>query len=352
MSRHTPKANPWLRLLRWVLVLAIIGVIAILPYPHEVGGDATVTPNLRASARAKFSGEIIAVHVKEGDWVEPGQLLAAIDGWEQRHAVRISEAELERKKLELSVLEHGPKEEEIAQAREELRMAEVKAEHSRKQREVLGAGLEGGGVSEMQYARAVEEAAVDAAAVEVARTKLALVQSGALDMEIDVKQAEIRALEERLAQERTELERTQIYAPIAGTVVTPNVHQKLGDFLQEGELFAVIEDTRNARVEILIPEADILEVELDAPVKLRIWSNPNRPFGGKVDAIAPVVESDPNNMYVNVVRVASQVENAKGLLKSEVTGYAKIDCGERPVAFVFSRALTRFFLIEMWSWIP
>jgi hypothetical protein len=52
------------------------------------------------------------------------------------------------------------------------------------------------------------------------------------------------------------------------------------------------------------------------------------------------------------VRVLSELSNSDGLLKTDMTGYAKIECEWKPLVVAFTRWLVRFFLIEVWSWIP
>ena len=52
-----------------------------------------------------------------------------------------------------------------------------------------------------------------------------------------------------------------------------------------------------------------------------------------------------------VVRVLSELSNADGLLKTDMTGYAKIECEKKPVGIAFTRWLVRFITVEVWSWI-
>jgi len=302
--------------------------------------------------RARFSGEVVAVHVAEGQRVTAGELLAQIDGWAQRHAIRISEADLERKQAELALLRQGPTPEAIAHAREQLAMARVQAQHSEEQAAMLKDGLADGSVSALKYAQAQEQAAVDRAAVAVADANLALVARQPQEIEIAALQAEVRAIEERLAQQRTQLARTRIVAPVDGQIATANLAQTLGQFLAEGDLFATIQDNRTARVEVQVPEADIQCVVPGAPLELRVWSLPERRFDGVVATVAPVVEQSADDALRQIVRVSSDIDNTRGLLKTDMTGFAKIRCGQTRVGYAFGRSLLRFFSIEVWSWIP
>lgn len=50
-----------------------------------------------------------------------------------------------------------------------------------------------------------------------------------------------------------------------------------------------------------------------------------------------------------VVRVLCELSNADDSLKTDMTGYAKIQSKWRPVGIAFTRCLVRFLLIEVWS---
>jgi hypothetical protein len=137
-------------------------------------------------------------------------------------------------------------------------------------------------------------------------------------------------------------------------------------------MFAVVEDARKIIAEINVPEEDVGEVEIGASVTLRAWGYPSEAFKGKVVAIAPVAYeksmeriertlSEREQLYGRtqtfreegkVVRVLSELPNEDGFLKTDMTGYAKIDGNNMPVIVAFTRWLVRFIMIEVWSWIP
>ena len=55
---------------------------------------------------------------------------------------------------------------------------------------------------------------------------------------------------------------------------------------------------------------------------------------------------------VGVVRVRVALSDPDGTLRSGMTGNAKVDGGWHMAIVVFSRALLRFVLVELWSWVP
>ena len=48
----------------------------------------------------------------------------------------------------------------------------------------------------------------------------------------------------------------------------------------------------------------------------------------------------------------TEIDNAEALLKTELTGYAKVRGETQPAALAFTRMLVRFFHVELWSWLP
>ena len=53
-----------------------------------------------------------------------------------------------------------------------------------------------------------------------------------------------------------------------------------------------------------------------------------------------------------MVRVLAVFDNAQGALRSGMTGYAKIDGAQMRVWEAYLRSITRFFQVEVWSWVP
>lgn len=54
---------------------------------------------------------------------------------------------------------------------------------------------------------------------------------------------------------------------------------------------------------------------------------------------------------VKMVRVATVIDNADRRLKTGMTGYAKIDCGTRPLIEVLMHGVIGALRVEVWSWL-
>jgi hypothetical protein len=121
-----------------------------------------------------------------------------------------------------------------------------------------------------------------------------------------------------------------------------------------------------------VPEQTTGNIKPGAKVKVKAWTFPNQTFKGEVVSVAPVVYNKKKEGTVDyvateredqlsrattadpgrVVRVLVNIPNPDGLLKSEMTGYAKVRVGYEPFGKVMSHGIIRFFLVEVWSWIP
>ncbi len=122
-----------------------------------------------------------------------------------------------------------------------------------------------------------------------AEARLAQLEGGSnLDQDaIAAARNDIERLRLRLDNDQAQLERTAIRAPTAGFVTTPNPHFLTGVWLNAGDKFLQIDDTKVVEAEIEIPQDDIDLIKLGAEVRLRPWSGGNREIVGRVTSVAP-----------------------------------------------------------------
>ena len=80
--------------LRGLALMAVIGVLAILPWPYSVRCNVTCEPFLRRYVAAPFDAKLLESKILPGDNVEKGQLLAILDGSELRSQIASLEAQL------------------------------------------------------------------------------------------------------------------------------------------------------------------------------------------------------------------------------------------------------------------
>jgi putative peptide zinc metalloprotease protein len=340
------KGNPFIR---WGLLALVIAVM-FLPYHYEPGGPVTIMPMQVQELHTEIPGVIGDVYFNGGERVEAGTVIARIASLEEERNVQTTRADLARKQAELEELLSTPRPEDVALARQALETARTAAQFSAAEEQRLSAVYKAGHISLEDYEEVRRRADVDAQQVLEAEANLRRVQAGPHPKEIEALRHEIEGLKDLLAYYESQLEKTALTMPFDGRIVTINLRDRRGQFLEKGDFFAQVENDESVRVQFNIPQSDVSEFGIGAAVRIKIWTYPDRIFTGEVVDIAPVVEEEDGQG--SVVKVTSVIPNEDGTLKSGMTGFGKIDGGTKPVIVAFTRAIVRFFLIEAWSWLP
>jgi len=301
-----------------------------LPYSYDLAGPFKILPTERSAAVAGADGEVVDITVREGDWVSAGQVIAQLSSTEQRRNVMLARQSL---------------------ARAEARLAQLDGRRSN---------------SELAAAEPVRALRMD-------------------DNERTIALSEVERLHRQLEDDEARLELTTIRAPTAGFVTTPNAQLMTGVWLNAGDQFLQIENTKVVEAEIEIPQGDIALVKEGAKVRLRPWSEADHEIVGRVTALVlpPVDKPDvkaelkksmlgnaaparrpalaeagrnrsasDGSLDSGTLPVKASVASADTVLRTAMTGYAKIDGPRMTVGEAYFRTWLRFLRVELWSWIP
>jgi multidrug efflux pump subunit AcrA (membrane-fusion protein) len=341
-----PPWRPSRKQLWWAGGLALL---ALLPYPHSPGGDFEILPRDRADVRALTPGDVREVLVREGDRVTAGQALARLDDSAQKAKVAGAEADLAKLKADLALAKKGAKSEEIEVARQRVATARANADLAQGTFQRVATAYKGKSVTPQEYDRAKGAAEVARQQLIEAQRALDLVASPTQLERIAALEAEIKGVAVDLDYQREQLAATTLTAPIAGTVVAPRLQFARGGYLERGALLATIEDTGELMAEVKLPESSIADIRPGAKASAKPWAYPGQRFKGEVRSVAPTAEE---GSYGRVVRVNVALTDPEGALKPGMTGNGKVAAGWSVVGLVFTRAIARFVMVELWSWIP
>ncbi|MES2684095.1 MAG: efflux RND transporter periplasmic adaptor subunit [Pseudomonadota bacterium] len=343
------KSPPWRPSRKQLWWAGGLLLLSLLPYPHSPGGSFEVLPRDRADVRALTSGDVREVLVREGDTVKAGQALARLDDTGQKAKVAGAEAALARLQADLALAKKGAKSEEIDVARQRVATARANANLASGSFDRIASAYKGKSVTPQDYDRAKGAAEVARQQLIEAERSLALVSSPTQDDRIKALEAEVRGIQVDLDYQREQLAATTLAAPIAGVVVAPRLLFARGSYLDRGALLATIEDTAELIAEVKLPESSIGDITLGAAASAKPWAFPNSSFKGSVRSIAPNAEE---GKYGKIVRVNVTVSDPSGTLKAGMTGNAKVSAGWSFFGLVFTRSISRFVMVELWSWIP
>ena len=338
-----PRAKPAL------LLLGLLLVVPWLPYQLDVAGEFSVLPFERQEIHTQVAGLIDEVYFDGGETVRQGEVIARLEGYEYEKDARITEARIAEAQAELAKLLNSPRPEEVELARKSLEVAKVRARFSEQELARYEELYRSASVSLAELESMRQQKEVDAMKVLEEQANLELVLSGAHPQEIAAMEAEIERYQAEARYYRQQLERTHLRMPFNGRILTLHLKQRVGQYLNKGDLFAEVEKSDDYLAEVLIAEYDAALVSERDEVRLKSWVYPDHTFVGRVVTIDPVVIQGD---YGSQVRLVVSVENGAGKLGSGMTGMAKIGAEDLPVWEVFSRMVVRFFSIEVWSWIP
>jgi len=197
---------------------------------------------------------------------------------------------------------------------------------------------------------AEEAAALRQKELEESKGTLKVLLAGSRPEEIEATEAEITRLVSQRNYLQDELGRLRILSPIAGIVTAHRLKEKVGATVKKGDLITEVQELKSVTAEISVPEQEISEVKVGQRVVLKARAHIDASFQGKVVAISPVGSKSAEGVAQRTFIVTTELDNADSRLKTEMSGNAKIYCGQRRLYEVMFRRALRFVRVEFWSW--
>ncbi len=342
LVRERRRAWHQRRWLRALIVLAVIaGLAAIIPYPLRITSACTIIPGERVKVRAELPGVLAEILVDEGQAVKAGDVIARIDDRALKAERLKVIADIEKIEAELATLRKGRRPEEIQQQEAVLaaraKEVEFAAREAQRREEMAREGVG----SRQEAEQASRELEARRRAVAEAQAALRLLQAGSRPEEIAAHEAVLKRARAELAYVEERLAMTVVRAPIGGEILTPRFRERVHEGVEAGGLVCEIANTRRMRAEIFVPEREVDAIELGMPAVVKVESYPTRPFEGKVDFIAPIVDGERGH-----VRIVVELENEAGLLKANMTGYGEVEAGKRSLLHLATRRLLRWIRVR------
>jgi len=274
----------WLTPSRVIALTAILLLVVLLPvWPRYVQARAVLEPLRRETVRTAVPGTVVAVYVREGDRVAPGQSLLRL----QDYGVE-STSDAANKNLA-----------EAQGSQIEAQLNNENAGEAAEQR--------------TQYA------------VEAATTAQAM-------------------------------ERLSPAASIPGIVMSNEITNLRGTYLQTGAPVAEIADTSAMHVRLFVPEFVVNEVRPGQPIRLLLdgWYSP---MDSRVTAVLPTLTSlasglEPAASYKGLADTQYYVAESylpnDGSLRDEMSGNAKIRIGRQSLGGLIVREVREFVGRKVW----
>jgi HlyD family secretion protein len=246
------------------------------------------------------SDRITRMRVKEGDRVEPGELLAELDTRRLKAAVARAEAQVAAQKQTLARLVDGTRPEEIRKARADVDLAKAELDNARRtsaRRQSLAAKKAG---SQQDSEDAQAAAATADARLAAAQATLDLAIAGPRKEDISEARATLEALEAQLASARVELADASLYAASAGVIQERLLEP--GDMASPQKPVFTIALTDPVWVRAYVAEPDLGKLSLGMTAEVETDSFPGKRYEGWVGFISPTAEFTPKSVEVRQLR--------------------------------------------------
>ena len=168
--------------------------------------------------------------------------------------------------------------------------------------------------------------------------------------QVRIVSAQIAQAEAQIALLDEQLARTEVSAPFDGVVVSGDLTQALGAPLERGQVMFEVAPLDAYRIVLQVAEQDIADVRVGQAGELVLTPMPGERYPLKVVKITPVSTAKDGR---NVFRVEAELgARADERLRPGMEGVAKIEIGERHIAWIWTRRMVDWLSLRLWSWMP
>lgn len=293
---------------------------------ETVSASGKIYPETEIKISSDVSGEIVELHVEEGDSVVVNQLLAKIDPDAYQSQVERGVASVNNAKAQLansrSGIERSKAQMTQATAQKEqieAQLINTKAIHER------NIGLHKDGVisdAEFDASLSALEALKANIKSSIANVKTAEANLESAKQSSEAAQYTVKSAQASLKELNTSLRRTTIFAPTSGIVSLLDVEQGervVGTSMMNGTEMMRIANLNSMEVQVDVSENDVLRVSVGDPVDIEVDAYLDRKFKGEVTQVA---NSASNTASASLT--TDQVTNFVVKIRIDPSSYAEL----------------------------
>jgi len=305
-----------------------IETIKLSPVEEDYEAVGTVRSKTTSVLSSKTVGNILAVHVREGDRVRIGQVLIEIDD-------RDTQAQLQ--KAQAGLREVQDVQEEIDQ---NIRAAESAKEAAEAGRSLAAATFK-------RYNTLLEQKSVSPQEFDEVQAKLKVAEA-----EVDRAERMLQALKAKKSQVLAKTEQvkaditsTQVYvdygrilSPINGIVTSKQA--EIGLLAAPGVPLLTLEDNSSYRLEVSVEDSMLKKIRLDTPVRISIDALEPQEFSSRVTEVVPASDPGSRSFMVKIdLFVGKGGPISQPVLRSGLFGKAHFPIGQKQILKVPQKAI-------------
>jgi HlyD family secretion protein len=291
-------------------------------------------------------GRILTLTVKEGDRVEPGQLLMTLDTRDVQLAIQRARAEQAAADAQLRLVMAGARVEDIRQAQSQVETARAEVAATRTELDAAEQDLarfdallatNSGSRKQRDDAATRRDLAKDRVSQAQSRVRtadevLAKLKAGARQEEIDAARARLAATAAQIASLEKGLTDATVHSPVGG-IVTEKLAE-VGEVIPPRAPALVVVDLDRAWADVFLPEPSVPRIKIGQAATVFTDAG-GQGIAGTVGYISAKAEFTPRNVQTAeersklVYRVRINVDNKDGVLKQGMPVEAEIPFNAR-----------------------
>lgn len=292
----------------------------------EASGNIEATDVIVSS---QVSGKVLSVLIEEGQRVQNGDTVLVIDPSTYQLKLQEAVSSLAASEAQLQLLKSGARKEDIKQAEEHAKQAEVNLKLAEQDKQRFENLYQSKTITKKQLDDAVARYEITLAQFNSAKENLTKIENLARPEELKQAEANVNRFKASVDILKKNLNDCYVISPINGFIVKK--------FIEAGEtagpmtsLFKV-SDLSLVDLVIYISETELGKVKLEQPVDVRVDTYPDKIYKGKVIYISPEAEFTPKNIQTKeertklVFAVKVRIENPNYELKTGMPADAVIN---------------------------
>ena len=167
--------------------------------------------------------------------------------------------------------------------------------------------------------------------------------------ETKILMARLDQVDAQLQLVEDKLKRTVLTAPFAGLLVSGDLSMRLGGFVEQGEVLFEVTPLEQYRLILNVDERRIGDIVSGQTGLLLLTALPETPFHFTINRITPIAEQHEGR---NFFRVEASLPESSDLLRPGMEGIAKVDIDQRKLISIWSRNLSEWLRMFIWTWWP
>ena len=295
------------------------------PNAIEASGNIEATNDIVSS---KVNGEIKKILYDEGQFVNEGDTVMLIDHETLQLQLDQAEAGVESAEAQLNLLKNGARKEDITQAEEAVKQAQVNYDLAEKDKVRMENLNQSNSISQNQYDNALAKFELTRAQLKSSKENLIKLKNFARPEEKQQAEANLNKQIAAAKLLKKSINDSYVQSPINGVIVD-KFFEKGETVTQMSSLFKV-SDLRTVDLIIYISEEELGKVKLGQEAVVSVDAYPDKNYTGKVIYISPEAEFTPKNIQTKdertklVFAVKVRIDNPKYELKPGMPADASV----------------------------